>query len=753
MERTDKGSRRRTRRRLLLAGLGAAGALVVGWGLLPPRQRLHGSAGRADAPSSFSLNGWISVAPDGRVTVMLPKSEMGQGITTALAMLAAEELDVPLSSIDMAQAPLQSLYGDTTMAVDGLPFRPDDNGALPRGARWITRKLMRELGIVVTGGSSSVKDSWLPLRQAGAAARARLLAAAAATWGVPESACRTQAGRVLHADGRSLGYGELAARAAGIGDVRYTLKQARDFRLIGHDAPRIDLPSTVDGSARFGMDIRLPGLLYASVAMCPVTGGKPLGWDPQSLAGLSGIVRLLPLAADRSGAPDAVAIVAKTRWAALQALERLQVRWNEGPRTNGSGEQAMVGLRHALSVGDGFVFHRRGDTASAKGRRVGAEYSAPFVAHAALEPVNCTAQLKDGRLALWAPTQAPSVAVAAAARAAGLPQSSVDLQVTRLGGGFGRRLEADMIAQAAAIARALDGPPVQLMWTREQDFAHDFYRPAAVVRLSATLDDIGRVLALESTSASGAPVQQLLHRAFGLPMVGPDRTTVEGLFDHPYDIPNQRIAHMTVDAPLRLGPWRSVGHSHNAFFKESFIDELATAAGIDPVAFRRVLLGRRPRHRAVLDAAVALAGEAPPGRAHGVALHEAFGSIVAQVAEVSVQDGRIRVHRISCAVDCGIAVHPDGVRQQVESAVCMGLSAALHERIDVERGRVAQTNYVDYPTLRCWQMPPVAVVILPGDAPPEGMGEPATPPVAPAVANAVFRLTGRRLRSLPLSLA
>lgn len=752
MHEPDKGGHRRSRRRLLLAGLGAAGALVVGWGLLPPRQRLHAPWIGVAGAKGFPLNGWVSVAASGRVTVMLAKCEMGQGVTTALAMLVAEELDVPLPDIDIAQSPLQAIYGDTTMAPDGLPFRPDDDGLPARSARRITRKLMRELGIVVTGASSSVKDSWIPLREAGAAARARLLAAAAAAWHAPLQACRTEAGRVLHADGRSLGYGELAQAAASVGDVPFTLKAPRLFRQIGRDAPRLDSPSTIDGSACFGLDVRLPGLLYATVAMCPAIGGKLVSWDPHSLTGLNGIVRLLPLAADRSGAPEALAIVATSRWATLQALDRLRVSWAQPGHAGSSSADTSASLRRALD-GDGFVFHRRGEAGSAAGMRIQAEYSAPYLAHAALEPVNCTARLLGGRLGLWVPTQAPSIAVAAAARAAGLSPDSVDLQVTRIGGAFGRRLDCDMVVQAAAIARAIAGAPVQLMWTREQDFAHDFYRPAAAARLAATLDDDGRVLALESLSASGAPVQQLLHRAFGLPRIGPDRTTVEGLFDHPYAIPYQRIAHVTVDAPLPLGPWRSVGHSHNAFFKESFIDELANAAGVDPVEFRRSLLKDRPRHRAVLDAAVALAGQPRNGSAHGVALHEAFGSIVAQVAEVSVDGARIRVHRISCAVDCGIAVHPDGVRQQVESAVYLGLSAALHERIDIEHGRVRQTNYVEYPTLRSWQMPQVDVVILPSGAPPEGMGEPATPPVAPAVANAVFRLTGRRLRDLPLSLA
>ncbi len=751
----DELNRRRVRRRrVLLGGLGIAGALVIGWSVLPPRQRLHAKPSHSLPPQTFVLNGWVQVAATGRVTVMLTKSEMGQGVTTSLAMLVAEELDVPLSMIDMQQAPLQAIFGDTTMAPDGLPFRPDDHGLLARGAQWMTRKLMRELGLVVTGGSSSVKDAWLPMRAAGAAARARLVAAAAQAWRVPSAECRTEAGRVLHADGRSLAYGDLAAAAAPLDDVAYALKSPREFRVIGRAAQRLDAPSKVNGSARFGLDLRLPGMRYATVAMCPFSEGQLVSFDRASLGNLAAKVQLFPLKADRSGAPDAVAIVAQSRWVSLQALSKLQVRWQEGPHARWSSTQGLATLREALNKSDGFSFYRRGDAAAAlKSDKLISEYSAPYLAHAALEPVNCTAQLKDGRLALWVPTQAPSTAVAAGARAAGVSKEKVDLQISQLGGGFGRRLDSDMVAQAAAIARELAGAPVQLLWTREQDLRHDFYRPAAVARLQAQLDAQGQAVALMSESASGAPVQQLIQRALGLPPAGPDKTTAEGLFDHPYDIPNQRIAHTKVDSPLPLGSWRSVGHSHNAFFKESFIDEMAAAAKADAVEFRRRMLAHKPRHRAVLDAAVRLAGEAAPGHALGVALHEAFGSIVAEVAEVSIERGRIRVHRISCAVDCGTVVNPEGVRQQVESAVCMGLSAALHERISVEDGRVQQSNFFDYRILRIGEMPEVAVVILASDAGPEGMGEPATPPVAPAVANAVFRLTGQRLRSLPLKLA
>jgi isoquinoline 1-oxidoreductase beta subunit len=610
---------------------------------------------------------------------------------------------------------------------------------------------MREVGVMVTGGSSSVRDSWQPLREAGAAARARLLAAAAQTWMVPVEACTTRAGRVLHASGQSASYGELAERAAAIGDVPYQLKEAAQFKLIGLPVHRVDTPSKVNGSARFGMDIRLPGMRYAMVAMCPVFGGKLQGFDAGSVQSMTGVERVVALKADRSGAQDTVAVIADTRWHAIQAIAKLSVTWDEGPAAQVSSEAITESLRQSLDQESGFTYYRRGDvSALQRAKRLNADYQAPFLAHAAMEPVNCTALYEHGKLKLWVPTQSPSVAVTVAARAADVDSDDIDLQVTMLGGGFGRRLDNDMVAQVAQLARAMEGQPVQLLWTREQDLAHDFYRPAAVARMQGTLDADGRLIGWETSSAGGSPVQPMLKRAFGLPMAGPDKATVEGLYDHPYEIPNQRVSHVIVDSEVPLGSWRSVGHSHNAFFKESFIDELAHEAGVDAIEFRRHLLDAHPRHLAVLDAAVELAGVAGKDRALGVALHESFGTIVAQVAEVSVDGSAIRVHRISCAVDCGMVVNPDGVMQQVESSVALGLSAALHSEIVVSEGRAQVSNFHDYPILRIGEMPEVKVVMLPSTEPPSGMGEPALPPVAPAVANAVFKLTGQRLRSLPL---
>jgi isoquinoline 1-oxidoreductase beta subunit len=457
-----------------------------------------------------------------------------------------------------------------------------------------------------------------------------------------------------------------------------------------------------------------------------------------------------------SGAGASVAVVAKTWWQAKQAAAMLPVEWSASPHAGLSSEAIFADFAKLLDSESGFTYFESGsqDVQNVQGgRTIQAEYRAPFLAHATMEPVNCTAQLKDGKLRLWASTQVPSVAVEVAAKVVGVDRGDVSLDLMLLGGGFGRRLETDMVVQAAAIAKALPGQAVQLIWTREDDIAHDVYRPQALARFAAKLDANGQVLAWDNKSVSGAIGHQYFPRNLGLPGMGPDKTTAEGEYDMQYAIPNRRIAHVIADSPVAIGYWRSVGHSHNAFFKEGFLDEVAHAAGKDGVVLRRELLRDHPRHLAVLEAALLKAGSAPAGRAHGVALHQSFGSIVAQVAEVSVQEKQIRVHRVVCAVDCGIVVNPNIVAQQVESSVVFGLSAALAGEITLKDGRVQQGNFGDYPVLRMHEAPLVETVIVPSMEPPEGMGEPAVPPVAPAVANAVFKLTGQRLRSLPLRLA
>jgi isoquinoline 1-oxidoreductase beta subunit len=752
---------RRSRRRFLLGGLVASGALLVGWGTRPPRQRLHTSEPLAVEKGTIALNGWIAIAPNGTVSVVVPRSEMGQGVHTALPMLVAEELDVPLQSVAIAQAPIDKIFGNLAVLRENLPFHPDDRGNVKDGTQWVLAKIGRELGIMFTGGSTSVKDAWQPMREAGAVARAMLVKAAAEDWKSPVSRCRTEDGFVIHEDGRRASYASLAARAAQVGagidagDVR--LKDPREFRLIGKPVPRRDSPGKVDGSARFGIDARPPGMLYAAVKMAPVVGATVAAFDPAAVKAMPGVVGVADVSASLgpyAGAGAGVAVIARSWWQAKTAAAALAVTWNEEAGRDLSSESIFKGFAAALDNESGFAYYESGtrDVAGVA-KTVSAEYRAPFLAHATMEPVNCTAQVANGKVQLWASTQVPSIAVDVAAKVAGVARADVTIEVMLLGGGFGRRLEGDMVAQAVAVAMAANGKPVQLIWTREDDTTHDVYRPAALARFTASLDSKGNLLAWDNKSASGAIGHQYFPRNLGLPGMGPDKTTAEGEYDMQYEIPNQRIAHVIVDSAVPLGYWRSVGHSHNAFFKEGFLDEVAHAAGQDPVQYRRALLKGHPRHLAVMAAALKAAGAAPAGRAHGFAVHQSFGSIVAQVAEVSVEGTEIRVHRVVCAIDCGIVVNPNIVAQQMESAVVFGLSAALGGEITLEDGRVQQSNFGDYPVLRMDRAPLVETVIVPSAEPPEGVGEPGVPPVAPSVAAAVFKLTGKRLRSLPLRLA
>jgi isoquinoline 1-oxidoreductase beta subunit len=756
----DPAPPRSARRRFILGGLLGSSALLVGWGFQPPRQRLHTAEPLPVAQGAVALNGWVTVGVDGAVAVVVPRSEMGQGVHTALPMLVAEELDVPMEAVRIAPAPIDKIFANVAVVRSNHPFHPDDADSVVQGAQWMLAKIGRELGIMFTGGSSSVRDAWTPMREAGAVARAMLVKAACEAWGAQAPDCRTEAGFVIHKDGRRAAYGQLAARAAvlgadiGAGDVR--LKEPREFRLIGRPVARVDSRAKVDGSARFGIDARVPGMVYAALKMPPVVGGKVAGFDAAQVRSMRGVLEVVDISSAVDGrAYPGVAVVAASWWQARLAAAALPVSWEESEHAHLSSEGVFDQLSLALELESGHVYHERGSQEVQGAMTVTAEYRAPYLAHATMEPVNCTAQVAHGKVRLWASTQVPSLAVDIAASVAGVAREQVQIEVMLLGGGFGRRLEVDMVAQAVALAASpqLKGRPVQLIWTREDDTTHDFYRPAALSRFRAQLDAEGNILAWDNKSAGGAIAHHYLPRALGLPGVGPDKTTAEGAFDHQYTIANQRVAHVTVDSALPIGNWRSVGHSQNAFFKESFIEELAHAARRDSVDLRRSLLRDAPRALAVLDAAVRHAGQPEEGRAHGVALHRSYGSTVAQVAEVSVEGSEIRVHRVVCAIDCGIAVNPNIVAQQMESSVVFGLSAALGGEITVQGGRVQQSNFGDYPVLRTNQAPQVETIVMPSAEHPEGVGEPAVPPLAPAVAAAVFKLTGQRLRSLPLRLS
>lgn len=753
-----------SRRAFVLGTLGAAGAVVVGWSLLPPRQRLHTATPLPTANGQVALNGWVKIADDDSVTVMMARSEMGQGVFTGLAMLLADELDADWSRVRVEAAPVDKIYNNLAIGTDGLAFHPDDDGTAKKLAGWLAAKAMREFGVMVTGGSSSIKDLWLPMRQAGASARALLIAAAAQEWQLPASECRTAEGRVLHPSGRSASFGALAARAATLplqGDA--PLKEPKHFRLIGKPLARIDNAGKIDGSARFGIDVVLPGMLYASARMCPTRGGRVARFDAGAAQQLPGVKKVLKLEA-LNGCSEAVAVIADTPFRALQALKQLSVEWDHGAAAGFSTEQAFEQMAKALDHDEGHAYHEHGDVKAAlqgAARTLSAEYRAPYLAHAQMEPNSCTVQFKDGTATVWAPTQVPGVARNAVAKVLGIEAEKVELRVQYLGGGFGRRLDVDFVAQAAAVARAADGAPVQTFWTREQDMKNDFYRPACLSRFKAGFDAQGRLVAWHNSSAGQAITPQIMRRAFDLPVGGPDKTTSEGAFDQPYEFAHARIGHASIELPVPVGFWRAVGHSHQAFFKEGFMDEVAAAAGQDAVAFRAALLQqpRHARHLAVLKLAAQKAGwggplpAAPDGarQARGVALHQSFGSIVAQVAEVSLgADKSVRVHRVVCAIDCGFALNPQLIAQQMESAIVYGLSAALHGEITFDKGQVQQSNFHDQPVLRIDQCPRIETHIVPSAEHPEGVGEPGLPPIAPAVANALFALTGQRLRALPL---
>ena len=751
------------RRTWILSALGASGALMVGWGVMPARSRLGGTDVMPPTEGDVALNGWIKVTSDGGVVLAMPRSEMGQGVHTALAMLVAEEMNLSLSRVKLEQAGTSKIYGNVAMFVGSLPFHPldsegGDKPALVYTGEWMVGKIARELGVIVTGGSSSVADAWNPLREAAATAMASLVEAAATQWGVPVAQVTAMSGKLSHASGKSAHYGEFAQAAAGTAPKSISLKHRKDWTLIGKPAQRSDIPAKTNGTAQFGIDVRQPGMLFASVRMSPMLGGTVKSLESKAALAMPGVERLVSLDSV-AGSTAGFAVVGKTTWHAKQAAQAVDVQWEQRAAGALDSQRINAELLAHIKTDKGTAFYTKGDTAQAEAAAktvIEATYHAPYLAHATMEPMNCTAQVKDGKVEIWVPTQVPEMAREVAAKVAGVDLDKVTLHVTLLGGGFGRRLEVDSVAQAVRVAMATTPRPVQLLWSREEDMTHDFYRPMHVASLHAAVDAAGAVQSLRIQSAGDAITPRWMERglpALAGPIDTPDKTTAEGLFDLPYGFAHQKMSHVATRMGVPVGFWRSVGHSHNAFFSESFIDELAAASGKDPVAFRTMLLANAPRYLAVLQLATGKASwgsKLPDGHAHGVALHESFGSIVAQVAQVSLKDGVPRVHQVFCAIDCGTVVNPDTVAQQMESAVIFGLTAALYGKIDIKDGVVQQTNFPTYPMVQLAQSPVVQTFIVPSSRPPSGVGEPGVPPIAPAVSNALFALTGIRQRSLPL---
>lgn len=753
------------RRRFLLGALAVGGALVVGWGVMPPRSRVGDPSAFPEHNGEIALNGWIKITPDGDVVLAMPRVEMGQGIHTALSMLAAEELDVPLSRVRIETSPVARIYGNVVaMGDSSLPLHPDSaDKAWARALHWIMAKSAREIGLIITGGSSSVADGWQPVREAAATARAALVEAAAREWNVPAAQVSVRDGQLVGPGGKQASFGGMAKVAQGISaPAHVVLKPASQYQLIGRPAPRNDIAAKTDGTARFSIDARPPGLLYAAIAMCPVFGGKLKTFQSKAALGMPGVRYVVPFEGSTGGAPG-VAVVADHYWQARQALAAVQPEWDNGPHASLDSASIQQQLVSALdSDKSGFTYRSLGDGLKAFDKADGAtiveaEYAAPYLAHATMEPINCTAQVTKDGVHLWAPTQVATLAQLVAARAAGVSGDQVHIDIPLIGGGFGRRLESDFIGQAVTIATKTEGRPVQVIWSREEDVRHDFYRPQAIARLKARVEN-GKVTAIASRSAGQSILAGELDRLFGAPSLGIDRYTAEGLFDLPYKIEHEHIAHVAVDLPVPVGFWRSVGHSYNGFFLEGFLNEVAAAAKLDPLAMRRDLLKAHPRELKVLETAAQAAGWGQPlapaadgaPRARGLALHPSFGSVVAQVVEVSLKDGKPRVHRVVCAVDCGTVVNPGIVAQQMESAVIFGLTAALHGRIEIKNGQVVQSNFPDYPALKMAETPVIETHIVPSTAEPSGIGEVGVPPIAPAVAHAVAQLTGKPVRQLPM---
>ncbi|RUV63137.1 xanthine dehydrogenase family protein molybdopterin-binding subunit [Mesorhizobium sp. M5C.F.Ca.IN.020.29.1.1] len=706
-----------SRRSFLRAGAAAGGGLVLSLSL-PCASSQAGAA----ADDVFAPNAFVRIQSDGQIILTMPYVEMGQGTYTSIPMLIAEELEVDLQQVRLEHAPPnEKLYANPL------------------------------LGVQRTGNSNAIRGSWQPLRQAGAIARTMLVWAAARRWNVDPASCRAQSGEVFHTPTRrSIKYGELAADAARMPvPESVTLKRPQDFKLIGAPAKRLDTPAKVNGTAVFGIDVRPFGVKIATLAQSPVFGGRVKRVDDVAAKAVTGVRQIVQL-------DDAIAVVADHMGAAKKGLEALVIEWDDGPHAELTTDAIAAELEQA-TLKSGAVAEHIGDVDRAVASaitKVEATYQLPFLAHATMEPMNCTVHVRKDGCEIWVGTQSLAEAHKAAAEASGLPLDKVVVHNHLIGGGFGRRLEWDGIVRAVQIANHVDGP-VKVVWTREEDIQHDMYRPMFLHRLSAGLDAKGMPIAWHNRYAGSSVLARSLPAAFNS---GLDPDTTEGAIDLVYNLPNLHVEYVQVEPPgIPTAFWRGVGPSRNVFATESFIDELAAATNQDPVAYRLALLGNTPRAKAVLELAAQKAGwgeKLPPGVGRGVSVQNAFATYMAQVAEIEVaKDSTVRVRRVVCAVDCGIVVNPDTVEAQIQGGVMFGITAALYGNITVKNGRVEQTNFDDYQILRMNEAPNVEVHIVQSQELPGGIGEAGTSCIAPAVVNAIFAATGKRLRRLPIDTA
>ncbi|MEM5425853.1 xanthine dehydrogenase family protein molybdopterin-binding subunit [Paraburkholderia ferrariae] len=754
------------RRTFLIGGASLAGmsVLAIGWSVSQAREERCAGKTIETPGSNVKLNGWVMIDRANNVTIVMSKAEMGQGIHTGAAMLLADELGADWSQVRLADARIEALYRNRVSLARALPLRPEDHSWQAQGEEDLARLLTLLGGTMVTGGSTSIADLWEPMREAGASARAMLCSAAAKAWGAPVGECEAHAGHVVWGSKNSATFGELVDKAKlEHPPTHVTLKDRSKFTIIGQRRNRFEAPAKIDGSAQFGIDAHPDDLLYASVKMCPTLGGIAITHGSSNVKNTEGIHDIFTVDPYHGGT-GGVAVIADNPYIAMRTLCELSYTWDHGPAKDVSDVDISVALIKAIEGGaQPQYFYSTGDveTKLKQSKPLKMQYEAPYLAHATLEPINCTAQVNECGASIWVSTQIPMAARKAVAKFLGLNEDKVQVHPCLIGGGFGRRLEVDYIVQAVAIARHANGRPVQTIWPRAQDTTHDFYRPACVSQFTGALDADGKLIAWKNQSASQSISAQALPRAFGIPALVAemvtDTTNAEGAFDQPYECPNIAVTHNTVTLPIPVGNWRSVGHSLHAFFVESFIDEMAAAAHRDPFQFRLDMLTKpeHKRHAYVLRTLMDFSRWQcrPTGdgtTARGLAMHEAFGSVVAQVAEVQKSGDSFRVTRVYCVIDCGVAINPNLVEQQMESGIIFGLSAALQQRISIVNGQVQQKYFSDFPLVNMSNCPEIHTKVLQCGTEPQGVGEAGTPPIAPAVANALFALTGNRVRHLPL---
>lgn len=744
------------RRTFLVGAAAVAGGVAIGYWYVnkPYANPLDGEVGEGEA----TFNPFVKIASDNTITVIAPRAEMGQGISTTLAAFVAEELDVTLDKITVEHGPASYAYYNSAMLEENGPFNFFDDSMMAETVRGALGAVGKVLGLQATGGSSSTRDGFDRMRQAGAAARAVLIEAAAKKLSVPATELTTDNGTIVHkASNRSVTYGEVALDAAKVAPpATVQLRDKKDWKLLGKSQKRVDMLAKVTGAPIFGIDVRLPEMLYATVRMNPVLGAKPGKIDLPKAENMPGVVKIVPL--DTSYG-HGFGVIAENTWAAFKAAEVIEVEWEKSANPQDS-EGLMKIIAEAAASGEGDVMRDDGDVDAAfadapKERVIEAGYRVPYLAHAPMEPMNCTAQLKDGHLTLWAPNQMPTVIRWLCADLAGVTQDNTTVHTTSMGGAFGRRGEVDYALYATLIAKEAEGRPVKVIWTREEDMTHDCYRPASVAKLRARLGDDGMPLAVDMRIAAQSLMTSLVGRIFpGRSAPGPDNSITDGSHNQPYTIPNYRVTGIKAPLTIPVSFWRSVGNSQNGFFHESFMDEIATTAKIDPVELRRKLMADYPAAVAVIDKLAQMSnwGETlPAGKAKGIAFTLAFGSWCGQVVQVADTPAGIKLEKMWIAVDVGTALDPSIIEAQMFSGAIFGLSAAMSQKITFKDGMVEQSNFQDFDAMRIFQAPAFEVAVLENYHKMGGVGEVGVPPAAPALANAIHALTGKRIRSLPLS--